>query len=115
MKLIYTVGKDESYINIYDYSLDNIKKCSSFICSKKNYYSLLLNRKYLDKKNKEIDRLIRYTINNEIYYVGFKDKNLINHNCIENIYPNEDLELNHLTTEQWISGNQFIKQKFYIK
>ena len=115
LKIIYTVGKYERYVKIFDYSQGKLKKYKDQMCSCSNYFSIFMNRKYLDKKNKEIDRLIRYTINNEIYYVGFKDKNLINHNCIENIYPNEDLESNRLTSEQWFSGNQFIKKKYYIK
>ena len=115
LKIIYTVGKYEKDIKIFDYSQGKLQKCKPHMCSQINNFSIFMNRRYLDKNNKEIDRLIRYTASKEIYYVGFKDTKLTNQNFIENIYPNEDLELQHLTSEQWFSGKQFIKKKLYIK
>ena len=74
MKLIYSVGKEESYINVYDYSLEGLKKCSNFICTETNHFSLLLDRKYLDKNSQEVDRLVRFTKTKNIYLFVFAIK-----------------------------------------
>jgi len=114
LKLIYTVGKEESYIGAYDYSLDEPKKCLNFLCTETNYFSLLLNRKYLDKYSKEIDRLVRFTKTKKIFYISFCYKNQ-GFESEQVLYPNEMLNKPQLTTDQWIAGKsvQNIQQVIY--
>ena len=51
LKLIYTVGKGEKNINIYDYNENNIKLIKSFDLNIPSFYSVFFNRKCLDNKN----------------------------------------------------------------
>ena len=60
-----------------------------------------MNRRYLNKNKKEIDRVVIYTKNKNIYYVGFYDKNISDKINIENLYPNKDLSKKQITSAQW--------------
>ena len=74
LKLIYTIGKEESYMKVFDYNTGFIEKNSEFKASEMNKLSLMLNRQYLNKKESEVDRFIRYTKNRNIYCISFSPK-----------------------------------------
>ena len=116
MKLIYSVGKEESYINIYDYNSEVLKKYPHYTCTETNYFSILLNRKYLDKNSKEVDRFARFTKTKRIYYISFIYKNQ-GFESDQVLYPNENLNRPQLTIDQWTPENtqntQSIKKVVY--
>ena len=98
LKLIYTVGKDESKIRMFDYSEQKFKKLSTFNSKISSAYSVFFNRKCLDNKKIEIGRFARYSKdNNSIYYASFMINNekefsehLLSKNHFENSLINFD-------------------------
>ena len=75
-------------------------------------FSIQLNRKYLNKKDKEIDRFAIYTKNNKIFYFSFliKDKNK-DYNDL--YYPSEESYSPQMTSEEWFHGGKIIPQKVH--
>jgi len=105
IKLIYSVGKDDFHIKVFDYSQGRLQKCLDQPCSEPNAFSISMNRRYLDKDELELDRFIRLTKFKNIYYVGFTFHNLENINFDEELYPNDEIAKPQLTSEQWLAGN----------
>ena len=116
LKLIYTVGKEESLIKIFDYNTGSLEKYDDFNALELNNFSVYLNRQYLNKNKKEIDKFARYTKDRNIYYVSFYLKNDQDFNDIL-LYPNEELSSPQMTHKEWISGKKFeaIPKKVYQK
>ena len=102
LNLIYITAKDDYYIKIYDYSNGFIQKYGEYRTTETNSFSLQLDRKYLNKKEQEIDRFARYTKNNKLFYVSFILKN--NNWDNELIYPNEESHHPKMTSEEWFDG-----------
>ena len=104
LKLIYTVGKDKTPINIYDYSDSSLKKIYSYSVSQANQFSVFYPRKYLDKKNFEIDRII--TSNKNINFISFKIPNEKNSGFSGILYPDEESGKPLMTYKEWIEGKR---------
>ena len=116
LKLIYSVGKNETSVRTFGYDPGILYKSYEYICSEKNNFSISMNRRYLDKDRLEIDRLIRFTDNKKIYYVSFTFKNFQNIDFNGGIYPSEELSKPRLTSEQWIENqNPEIKKTIYAR
>ena len=98
LKFIYTVGKDKTPINIYEYSGSDLKMIYSYPVSQSNQFSVLYPRKYLDKKNFEIDRIIRSDKN--IDYISFKIPKE------EILYPDEESGKPLMSCKEWIEGKR---------
>ena len=117
LKIIYTVGKEEKNIKIYDCSQGKLQYCKEYKCSEPNYLSIIMNKRYVDKSKNEIDRLIRYTTTKEIYYVGFADTNIKKQNFIDNRYSNVDLGAQSSKSEQYNPEQSvpFVRKNFYVR
>ena len=101
LKLIYSVGKDSSNIIICDYSKSALKKLTrQIIVQESNVYSAIYPRKFLDKKNREIDRIVRSNKNNNIYYSRIKIPEK-NSGFDGDLYPNEESGKPLYTNEIW--------------
>jgi len=73
-KLLYSIGKDEKYIKIYDYNGNMLNEINEYNSKNKSSYSVLFDRKCLDRKL-EIDRFIRYyNTKNELFFISVLDK-----------------------------------------
>jgi len=105
LKLIYTIGKEESYIKVFDYNTGFIEKNSEFKASELNKSSLMLNRQYLNKKDSEVDRFMRYTKDRNIYYISFYLQNYLNFENFDGIlYPEQNLSIPQMTHQDWVEG-----------
>ena len=115
LKLIYTVGKEESYMKIFDFNTGSLEKYGDFKNLELNNFSIHFNRQYLNKQKLEIDRFARYTKERNIYYVSFYLQNPEDFNGI--VYPNEELSYPQITHKDWINGKKFeaIPKKVYKK
>ena len=111
LNLIYITAKDDYYIKIYDYSNGFIQKYGEYRATETNSFSLQLDRKYLNRKDQEIDRFARYTKNNKLFYISFilKNSNLNN----EMLYPSEESYYPKMTFDEWFDGGEVIPQKVH--
>ena len=101
LKLIYTVGKEESKIRIFDYSEQKFKKLPTFNSNISSDYSVFFNRTCLDNKRIEIGRFARYSRdNNSIYYASF----MINDEkeFSEHLLSNNHFENSLITFDDWV-------------
>ena len=100
--LIYLTEKNSNLIKYFDYSNGSVKKCGEFKTSEESIFSMQLNRKYLKKNNQEIDKFLRYTKKNKIFYVSFNIDNKL-------IYPSEKLLNPQMTSEEWFEEKRVIQ------
>ena len=118
-KLLYSIGKDENYIKIYDYNGDKINELNTYYSNCKSPYSLLFDRKCLDRKL-ENDRFIRYNnTNNELLFISVQDKrtgdsfqNGKNISYNSSINKNEDINEKELREE--IEKSKNIDNNYYL-
>jgi len=74
LKLLYSVGKNEKFIKVYDYNGDKLSEINKYNLNFESSYSILFDRKCLDN-NLEIDKFIRYhNINKELYFISIKNE-----------------------------------------
>ena len=109
LKLIYCVGKNESAIKIFDYWNGSINQNIEFKASERNMFSVLLNRKYLNKSKMEIDKFARYTYKKNIFFVNFNM--LPGQNFDGILYPNEKISNPQIDSKDWIIGKKIGKNK----
>ena len=101
LKLIYTIGKGEKKIHIYNYSEGKFKKLPTFNSNNPSNNSVLFNRKCLDNKKLEIDRFAKYSKDKKIiYYVSFMTNNKKEFG--ENLFPNNQFGNDLITYDYWI-------------
>ena len=60
-KLIYTLGKDEQLIYVYDYSEGKLIKILKYDSAESSTYSVKFDGKYSDNNKLEIDKFARYS------------------------------------------------------
>ena len=111
-KLVYSIGKDENFIKIYDYNGDMLNEINTYYSKNRSSYSVLFDRKCLDSKL-EIDRFIRYyNTKNELIFISVIDKRTddsfqngknISYNSLIN--KNEDINGKELREEIEINEN----------
>ena len=115
LKIIYSIGKDDNYVKVFDYSKGTLQQCLKYRCNEHNKFTIQLNRKFLNKEILELDKFASLTKNNNIIYVGFTFDNL----KIKDfgvLYPNEELSKTPLISEQWFSiNNSEFNDKINIK
>ena len=71
-KLIYTLGKEEKSIYVYDYSESKLTKILKYDSAESSTYSVKFDGKYSDINKSEIDKFARYSKqSNKIHYVSF--------------------------------------------
>ena len=67
LKLIYTIGKGEKKIHIYNYIEGKFMKLPTFILNNPSNNSVLFNRKCLYNKKLEIDQFAKYSKYKKIF------------------------------------------------
>ena len=112
LKLIYTIGKGDTFIHAYEYKNGNIKKTYDYNTSEFGEFSILLNRKYLEKQKGEIDRFARFTKNEKIFYISFYSPTKT---YDEALYPNIEYEEPQMTSEEWFNGEEIIPKRVHAK
>ena len=112
LKLIYTIENGDTFIHAYEYKNDNLKKNYVYNTSEIDEFSILLNRKYLEKSKGEIDRFARFTKNEKIFYISFYSPTKT---YDEALYPNIEYEQPQMTSAEWFNGKEIIPKKVYAK
>ena len=102
LKIIYTVGKEEKMINLYDYSEGVLKDLFKYNTIDFANCSILYDRKGLIKNKLEIDRFARYCkTKKRIYYTSF----FIKENNIYDKFSNSMNDKKKLVRSTWIPRN----------
>ena len=102
-QLLYSVGKGEAGIHIYDYSDGTFRKGINFSSSEPSICSVLFDRKCLDYNTLEVDRFARYVNSQKVYYVSFTIPRR-NPGFDPTLYPPVECGEPALTYEQWTGG-----------
>jgi WD40 repeat protein len=122
-KLLYTVGKGEANVNVYDFNEPVPRRCLNFATEYPASSFCMIDRRYVDYNKNEIDRMVKWTASNEIMYVSFY---VLKRNVRyePSLYPHLITYDPTMTYDEWISGenktpvtkeiNQF-EDKFYTR
>ena len=102
-QLLYSVGKGEAGIHIYDYSDGTFRKGINFSSAEPSICSVLFDRKCLDYNTLEVDRFARYVNSQKVYYVSFNIPRR-NPGFDPTLYPPVEYGEPALTYEQWTGG-----------
>ena len=102
-QLLYSVGKGEAGIHIYDYSDGTFRKGINFSSTEPSICSVLFDRKCLDYNTLEVDRFARYVNSQKVYYVSFTIPRR-NPGFDPTLYPPVESGEPALTYEQWTGG-----------
>ena len=101
MKLIYVIGKDSTKIRMFDYLKLKVEKLTHEINVKEtNAYSIIYPRKSLNKNMREIDKIIRCSKNNNIFYINIKIPEK-NSQFEENLYTENQGGAPLYTCDKW--------------
>ena len=105
-KLLYTIGKGEASIHVYDFSdgtirkgLDSREQCEPSLCT------VLFDRKCLDYNKCEIDRFARYVNSQKVYYISYTIPRR-NPGFDKTLYPPVECGEAALTYDQWVGGEK---------
>ena len=70
-KLLFTCGKGESTIHIFDFNTDKVQKCIDFQSKEPGTAYAAFDRRYVDYNKNEIDRFVKYS-KGVLYTVSFR-------------------------------------------
>jgi len=102
-KLLYSVGKGEASIHIYDYSSGAFIKGINFSSVEPSISSVMFDRKCLDYNTLEVDRFARFVNSQKVYYVSFTIPRR-NPGFDPSLYPPVECGEAALTYDQWTGG-----------
>ena len=112
LNIIYTVGKEENFIHLYDYSEYKEGLLKSLMKFNTMYFSncsVLYGKKGLDKKKLEIERFARYSkTEKKIYYTSFFMKEQF---IYDNYFQNSKNEENKVNHGGWIQEDKNIRKE----
>ena len=104
-KLLYSIGKGEANVNVYDFNEQKPKRCLNFPTHNPASAFVMIDRKYVDFNKNEVDKMAKWTVNNEIYYVSFyvmrRDPKYI-----PELFPHIPVSNPSMTFEEWKSGEK---------
>ena len=102
-KLLYSIGKGESSIHVYDYNDGTFRNEINFHSTEPSICSILFDRKFLDYNTFEIDRFAKYVNSQKVYYVSF---NFLRKNpgFEPSLYSPVECGKPALTYAQWVGG-----------
>ena len=102
-KLLYSIGKGEANVNVYDFNETIAKRCLNFPTNNPASSYVMIDRKNVDFNKNEVDKMAKWTVNNEIYYVSFY---LMRREAkyIPELFPHIPTSNPSMTFEEWKSG-----------
>ena len=102
-KLLYTVGKGEASVRVFDYFDGTFRKGIDFASAEPSICSVLFDRKCLDYNRCEVDRFARYVNSQKVYYISFTIPRR-NPGFDKSLYPPVECGEAALTYDQWVGG-----------
>ena len=102
-KLLYTLGKGEASVHVFDYFDGTFRKGIDFASAESSICSVLFDRKCLDYNRCEVDRFARYVNSQKVYYISFTIPRR-NPGFDKTLYPLVECGEAALTYDQWVGG-----------
>ena len=102
-KLLYTVGKGEASVRVFDYFDGTFRKGIDFASAEPSLISVLFERKCLDYNKLEVDRFARYVNSQKVYYISFTIPRR-NPGYDKTLYPPVECGEPALTYDKWVAG-----------
>ena len=100
LKLIYIIEKEDKNFYVYDNSKGGLDFLTSFESCNSNY-SILFDRRGLNRNKLEVDRFARYSIKTKkIFYSSL----IVNRNIndLDTLYPSSEKRIVPITFDQWL-------------
>ena len=70
-KLLYTVGKGEANVNVFDFNEPTPCRCLNFSTGNPASTFCMIDRRNVNYNKNELDKMAKWTVSNEIMYVSF--------------------------------------------
>ena len=102
-KLLYSIGKGEANVNVYDFNEPIPKRCLNFQSNNPASTFAMVDRRNVDFNKNEVDKMAKWTVNNEIFYVSFFVMRR-NPKYIPELFPHVPITSPSMTFEEWKSG-----------
>jgi coronin-1B/1C/6 len=102
-KLLFTVGKGEANVNVFDFNEAVPYRCLNFSTGNPASTFCMIDRRYVNYNKNELDRMAKWTVFNEIMYVSFYIlKREIKYEPA--LYPQLPTYEPAMTYDEWIKG-----------
>ena len=102
-KLLFTVGKGEANVNVFDFNNPTPLRCLNYSTSNAASSFVMLDRRNVDFKKNEVDKMAKWTVLNEIMYVSFYVMRREN-KYDPNLFPDLPTYEPAMTYDEWVSG-----------
>ena len=102
-QLLYTVGKGEANVNVFDFNETLPKRCLSLKTNNAASTFVMIDRRNVDFNKNEVDKMAKWTVNNEIYYVSFyvMRRETV---YVPDLFPHLPIPSPSMTFEEWKNG-----------
>ena len=113
-RLLYTVGKGEANVNVFDFNETVPYRCLNFSTSNPASSFCMIDRRNVNYNKNELDRMAKWTVFNEIMYVSFYVlRREVKYE--PSLYPHLPSYEPAMTYDEWISGENKPQTKKEIK
>jgi coronin-1B/1C/6 len=102
-KLLFTVGKGEANVNVFDFNNPTPLRCLNYSTGNAASSFVMLDRRNVDYKKNEVDKMAKWTVLNEIMYVSFYVMRREN-KYDPNLFPDLPTYEPAMTYDEWVSG-----------
>ena len=102
-KLLYTVGKGEANVNVFDFNEPTPCRCLNFSTGNPASTFCMIDRRNVNYNKNEVDRMAKWNVFNEIMYVSFYVlRREVKYE--PSLYPHLPIYDPAMTYEEWTSG-----------
>ena len=112
-KLLYVVGKGEANVNVYDFNEPIPSRCLNYSSDHPVSSFCMIDRRNVNYNKNEIDKMAKWTANNEIFFVSFYVLRRVER-YEPGLYPYLPTYEPSMTYDEWISGENKQPEKIEI-
>ena len=113
-RLLYTVGKGEANVNVFDFNETVPYRCLNYSTGNPASTFCMIDRRNVDYNKNELDRMAKWTVFNEIMYVSFYVlRRQVKYE--PSLYPHLPSYDPAMTYDEWTSGENKPQTKKEIK
>ena len=102
-KLLFSIGKGEANVNVFDFNEALPKRCLNFKTNNPASTFVMFDRKNVDFNKNEVDKMAKWTMNNEIYFVSYYVMRR-EAKYLPELFPQIPVPNPSMSFEEWKSG-----------